>query len=211
MTLVVFTLLPLLQLQPERSGSTLHSSPARQGSIWHHHFCSTMEASTQEGAARVVPATCPGKQEHFTVWERSSILFLLQHLCAAMTSQVPGSTCAEWLLWWVEASVSLPHSVVRQRVSTKTRLLKLCTSLSLILLPGLPANSRASAHHRCWELHRQQTSEHLPVPSVRAGAAAAHGRRPCAPQGQRLLRGPVAGWHRRAVAPAALGSVRSAL
>lgn len=36
--------------------------------------------STQEGAARVVPATCPGKQEHFTVWERSSILFLLQHL-----------------------------------------------------------------------------------------------------------------------------------
>lgn len=42
----------------------------------------------------MVPATCPGKQEHFTVWERSSILFLLQHLCAAMTSQVPGSTCA---------------------------------------------------------------------------------------------------------------------
>lgn len=78
-TLVVFTLLPLLQLQPERSGSTLHSSPSRHGSIWHHHFCSTMEASTQEGAARVVPATCPGKQEHFTVWERSSILFLLQH------------------------------------------------------------------------------------------------------------------------------------
>lgn len=36
--------------------------------------------STQEGAARVVPATCPGKQEHFTVCERSSILFLLQHL-----------------------------------------------------------------------------------------------------------------------------------
>lgn len=78
-TLVVFTLLPLLQLHPDRSGSTLHSSPSRHGSIWHHHFCSTMEASTQEGAARVVPATCPGKQEHFTVWERSSILFLLQH------------------------------------------------------------------------------------------------------------------------------------
>jgi len=49
--------------------------------------------STQEGAARVVPATCPGKQEHFTVWERSSILFLLQHRWAAMTSHVPGSTC----------------------------------------------------------------------------------------------------------------------
>lgn len=39
----------------------------------------------------------------------------------------------EWLLWWVEASVSLPHSVVRQRVSTKTHLLKLWMSLSLIL------------------------------------------------------------------------------
>lgn len=54
---------------------------------------------------------------------------------------------------------------------------------------------------------------YLPVPSVRAGAAAAHGRRPCAPQDQRLLRGPLrpwAGWHRRAAAPAALGSVRSA-
>lgn len=48
--------------------------------------------STQEGAARVVPATCPGKQEHFTVWERSSILFLLQQRWAAMTSHVPGST-----------------------------------------------------------------------------------------------------------------------
>lgn len=39
----------------------------------------------------------------------------------------------EWLLWWVEARVSLPHSVVRQRVSTKTHLLKLWMSLSLIL------------------------------------------------------------------------------
>lgn len=49
-TLVVFTLLPLLQLHPERSGSTLHSSPWRHGSIWHHHFCSTMEAGeTREG------------------------------------------------------------------------------------------------------------------------------------------------------------------
>lgn len=45
--------------------------------------------STQEGAARVVPATCPGKQEHFTVCDLSSILFLLQHLWSATTSQVP--------------------------------------------------------------------------------------------------------------------------
>lgn len=45
--------------------------------------------STQEGAARVVPATCPGKQEHLTVCDLSSILFLLQHRWRATTSQVP--------------------------------------------------------------------------------------------------------------------------
>lgn len=50
--------------------------------------------STQDGAARVVPATCPGKQEHLTVCDRSSILFLLQHLWSATTSQVPVLT------WW---------------------------------------------------------------------------------------------------------------
>ena len=32
-TLVVLTLCPLLQLHPDRSGSTLHSSPGRQGSM----------------------------------------------------------------------------------------------------------------------------------------------------------------------------------
>ena len=51
--------------------------------------------STQDGAALVVPATCPGKQEHLTVWDLSSILFLLQHRCAAMTSQVPAFTWTE--------------------------------------------------------------------------------------------------------------------
>lgn len=50
--------------------------------------------STHDGAALVVPATCPGKQEHFTVCDRSSILFLLQQRCNATTSQVPVRT------WW---------------------------------------------------------------------------------------------------------------
>jgi len=54
-TLVVFTLLPLLQLQPERSGSTLHSSPSRQGSIWHHHFCSTTAAGGEAGVSAGLP------------------------------------------------------------------------------------------------------------------------------------------------------------
>lgn len=71
-TLVVLTLCPRLQLHPDRSGSSLHASPRRQGSIWHHHLCRTMAASTQEGCARVVPATRPDAQEHLTVWERSS-------------------------------------------------------------------------------------------------------------------------------------------
>lgn len=51
--------------------------------------------STQDGWARVVPATCPGKQEHLTVCDRSSMRFLLQHRCTATTSQVP---CLIW--WW---------------------------------------------------------------------------------------------------------------
>lgn len=45
--------------------------------------------STQEGFALVVPATWPERQEHLTVWERSSIRFRLQQRCAAITSQVP--------------------------------------------------------------------------------------------------------------------------
>lgn len=49
--------------------------------------------STQEGMALVVPATWPGKQEHLTVWDLSSILFLLQQRWAAITSHVPAFTC----------------------------------------------------------------------------------------------------------------------
>lgn len=51
--------------------------------------------STQEGLLRVVPATFPGKQEHLTVWERSSMRFLLQHRWAAITSHVPPSADGE--------------------------------------------------------------------------------------------------------------------
>lgn len=43
LTLVVLILFPEAQLQPFRSGSTLHSSLSRHGCIWHHHFCSTIE------------------------------------------------------------------------------------------------------------------------------------------------------------------------
>ena len=59
-TLVVLTLCPVLQLHPERSGSTLHSSPSRQGSIWHHHFCRTMEAvgaGSSEGSSKFSAST----------------------------------------------------------------------------------------------------------------------------------------------------------
>lgn len=47
--------------------------------------------STQDGRFLVVPATFPGRQEHLTVWDRSSMRFLLQHRCAAITSHVPPS------------------------------------------------------------------------------------------------------------------------
>lgn len=134
-TLVVLTLFPVLQLQPFRSGRTLHSSPSIQGCIWHHHFCATIEASTQEGAALVVPATCPGKQEHLTVWERSSILFLLQQRWAAMTSQVPALTCTIWLRC-VEARLSWPHRDSRQMPNSSNLLPTHCSSLSRILSLG---------------------------------------------------------------------------
>lgn len=61
----------------------------------------TMEASTQEGRFLVVPATFPGRQEHFTVCDRSSMRFLLQHLWAAITSQVPPSGLCRWCCWKV--------------------------------------------------------------------------------------------------------------
>lgn len=47
--------------------------------------------STHEGLFLVVPATFPGRQEHLTVWDRSSMRFLLQHRWAAITSHVPPS------------------------------------------------------------------------------------------------------------------------
>lgn len=51
--------------------------------------------STHEGRFLVVPATLPGRQEHFTVCDRSSMRFLLQHLWAAITSHVPPSDKGE--------------------------------------------------------------------------------------------------------------------
>lgn len=98
---MVLILLPVAHIHPELSGSVLHSSPSRQGSISHHHFPITMEASTQEGRFLVVPATFPGRQEHLTVCDRSSIRFLLQHLWAAITSQVPPSGLCRWCCWKV--------------------------------------------------------------------------------------------------------------
>lgn len=66
-------------------------------------FCSP---STHEGLFLVVPATFPGRQEHLTVCERSSIRFLLQHLWAAMTSHVPPSDKEKkiqkiYILMWI--------------------------------------------------------------------------------------------------------------
>lgn len=74
--------------------------------LWYCEVRSGFLPSTQEGLFRVVPATFPGKHEHLTVWERSSMRFLLQHRCAAMTSHVPPSVDAnththvhQWHIW----------------------------------------------------------------------------------------------------------------
>lgn len=45
--------------------------------------------STQDGLPRVVPATFPGRQEHWMVWDRSSIWLWLQQRRMAITLQVP--------------------------------------------------------------------------------------------------------------------------
>lgn len=60
---VVLTLLPLLQAQPESSGSTLQSSPSKQGSMWHHHFWTTMDAGRQRpNNACDTASSCRGGQ-----------------------------------------------------------------------------------------------------------------------------------------------------
>lgn len=51
LTLVVLILLPVAHIHPELSGSVLHSSPSRQGSISHHHFPITMEAVSKQETA----------------------------------------------------------------------------------------------------------------------------------------------------------------
>jgi hypothetical protein len=61
LTLVVLILLPVAHIHPELSGSVLHSSPSRQGSISHHHFPITMEAvQKQETTVFTI---------HQTTWE----------------------------------------------------------------------------------------------------------------------------------------------
>lgn len=55
-TLVVLTLLPVLQDHPVRSGRTLHSSPSMHGCIWHHHFWATMEAEGNSTTETVIYA-----------------------------------------------------------------------------------------------------------------------------------------------------------
>lgn len=90
--------------------------------------------STQEGAALVVPATCPGKQEHLTVWERSSILFLLQQRCAAMTSQVPALTCT--------AKTKQGHKAIKIGQLFKPWLLQAFKSAILCLLSPLALSSK---------------------------------------------------------------------
>lgn len=79
LTFVVLILFPVAQLQPFRSGRTLHSSPSRHGCIWHHHFCSTIEAVKRcrgQGASSDIHSTFV----HFVCWPFSWCL-LYQWKC----------------------------------------------------------------------------------------------------------------------------------
>lgn len=59
------------QMARRRQTLSLPSGPPHQVPASH-------SPSTQEGWARVVPATWPARQEHLTVWDRSSTRFRLQ-------------------------------------------------------------------------------------------------------------------------------------
>lgn len=64
-------LYPQQMARPGQTFLSLGSGPPCQVPASH-------SPSTQEGCARVVPATWPEEQEHLTVWERSSMRFRLQ-------------------------------------------------------------------------------------------------------------------------------------
>lgn len=127
-----------------------------------HEIFSWIVPSTHDGAALVVPATCPGKQEHFTVCDRSSILFLLQQRCSATTSQVPVRTwCAagekkkKWQERWNNQREKGFNPVAVQRLlpsSTRPRcglglspcrifLSSLCSLLCIPLIRKLPGRA----------------------------------------------------------------------
>jgi len=78
LTLVVLTLLPVLQDQPVRSGRTLHSSPSIHGCIWHHHFWATMEAAEAQKEQRVSEWIRRCDEEHCNNGEEKTTIRCLQ-------------------------------------------------------------------------------------------------------------------------------------
>lgn len=125
-----------------------------------HEIFSWIVPSTHDGAALVVPATCPGKQEHFTVCDRSSILFLLQQRCSATTSQVPVRTwCAagekndrrdgiirekkDSIQWRCSGYYPHPHAHAAGLGLSPCRifLLSLCSLLCIPLIRELPGRA----------------------------------------------------------------------
>lgn len=81
----------------------------------------------------MVPATWPEKQEHLTVWERSSMWFRLQQRWVAITSQVPCFTGTVGVGGCKEAEARRVHSQARQSASSQPPVFQVCVALSRIL------------------------------------------------------------------------------
>jgi len=69
LTLVVLILFPEEHIQPELSGSVLHSSPSRHGSISHHHFPITMEAAEKNTCMFVCEREKGRKKKVSDMWK----------------------------------------------------------------------------------------------------------------------------------------------
>lgn len=108
LTLVVLTLLPVLQDQPVRSGRTLHSSPSIHGCMWHHHFWATIEAGASHGGNE-------GQQvNNWSLWQMKSIDLMKK---GRNKTQHESSTITSSIIQWHSNTIQLQLTCITASVS----------------------------------------------------------------------------------------------
>lgn len=121
-TLVVFTLFPEEQLHPLRSGRTLHSSPSRHGCMWHHHFCSTIEATRENKYICMLLK--------WTVY----YVIMLQHLFFRKMLEIHWLAASLWFSASSEPSQEIRSQFAQGAICFKTNL---CTLFHFVLFFNL--------------------------------------------------------------------------